>query len=134
MNRRAATVSGIGGVFIYANNAKSLSKWYARHFGLKFISGDAGKTFYLDFHYRNHKNPARRERTVFSIMAAKKRLPRRRGEFMVNYRVHNLEQLVRQLSRSGVRIEKIEDYDYGRFAWIQDPEGNQIELWQPVEG
>lgn len=53
--------------------------------------------------------------------------------FMINYRVSNLERMLEQLRRGGVEIEKVEDYDYGRFAWITDPEGNRIELWEPVE-
>ena len=52
--------------------------------------------------------------------------------FMVNLRVADLDALLAQLSSDGVRIDpKREDYDYGRFAWIYDPEGNKIELWQP---
>lgn len=128
-----AKVNGIGGVFIYANDARSLSEWYGRHFGLEFTSLDSGKTFYLDFHYRNDKDPAKRERTVFSIMSAEKRLPAERREFMVNYRVEDLDRFLEQLKRSGIEIEKTEEYEYGRFAWIRDPEGNRIELWQPIE-
>ena len=50
---------------------------------------------------------------------------------MINYRVANLERLLAQLRREGVAVEKVEDTDYGRFAWITDPEGNRIELWEP---
>jgi len=50
---------------------------------------------------------------------------------MINYRVANLEHMLKQLRRSKVKVEKVEDYDYGRFAWITDPEGNRIELWEP---
>ena len=50
---------------------------------------------------------------------------------MINYRVANLERILAQLRTSGVKIEKVEDFDYGRFAWITDPEGNRIELWEP---
>jgi len=52
---------------------------------------------------------------------------------MINYRVANLEKMLAQLRRSGVKIEKTEDYGYGRFAWITDLEGNRIELWEPKE-
>jgi len=50
---------------------------------------------------------------------------------MVNYRVSNLERMLAQLRRNGVAVEEIEDHDYGRFAWLTDPEGNRLELWEP---
>ena len=50
---------------------------------------------------------------------------------MINYRVANLDRMLEQLRKSGVKIEKVEDYAYGRWAWIMDPEGNRIELWEP---
>ena len=51
--------------------------------------------------------------------------------FLINYRVANLDRMLEQLRSAGVTVEKVEDYDYGRFAWITDPEGNRIELWEP---
>ncbi len=53
------------------------------------------------------------------------------SSLMINYRVANLDRMLEQLRKSGVKIEKVEDYAYGRFAWIMDPEGNRIELWEP---
>jgi predicted enzyme related to lactoylglutathione lyase len=50
---------------------------------------------------------------------------------MVNYRVANLNRMLEQLRGAGIAVEKVEDYDYGRFAWITDPEGNRLELWEP---
>jgi predicted enzyme related to lactoylglutathione lyase len=51
---------------------------------------------------------------------------------MVNYRVDNLDALLEALEKEGVRIDpRRENYDYGRFAWIMDPDGNRIELWEP---
>ena len=53
---------------------------------------------------------------------------------MLNYRVTNLDRMLAQLRDAGIVIEKVEDYDYGRFAWITDPEGNRLELWEPKPG
>jgi predicted enzyme related to lactoylglutathione lyase len=50
---------------------------------------------------------------------------------MVNYRVANLDRMLEQLRQNGVKVEKVEDLDYGRFAWVTDPEGNRVELWEP---
>ena len=52
---------------------------------------------------------------------------------MINYRVANLERMLDQLRRDNVPVEKVEDIDYGRFAWITNPEGNRIELYEPKE-
>lgn len=53
---------------------------------------------------------------------------------MINYRVENLDQLLDQLRSAGVEVDdRVEEYEYGRFAWIMDPEGNRIELWEPPE-
>jgi len=51
---------------------------------------------------------------------------------VVNYRVHDLTAFLEQLKADGVPVEKTEDFEYGRFAWIRDPEGNRIELYQPL--
>ena len=52
--------------------------------------------------------------------------------FMINYRVANLDSLLTELRAEGVEVDpRVEEYDYGRFAWVMDPEGNRIELWEP---
>lgn len=58
-----------------------------------------------------------------------------KSEFMINYRVENLEELMKVLVEEGVeQCGKIEEYEYGKFGWILDPEGRKIELWEPVKG
>ena len=53
---------------------------------------------------------------------------------MINLRVENLEELIEQLKKEGVQVVgKIEKYEYGKFGWVMDPEGNEIELWEPVD-
>ena len=51
---------------------------------------------------------------------------------MLNYRVENLDTLLDALAAEGVKIDGRQDYSYGRFAWVSDPEGNKIELWEPA--
>ncbi len=72
------------------------------------------------------------ESVVFSIQASPKPLSAERNQVRVNYRVRDLEGLKRQLRTSGVKIEQEEDSEYGGFAWVLDPEGNKIELYQPA--
>jgi predicted enzyme related to lactoylglutathione lyase len=69
---------------------------------------------------------------VFSISQSKVTLPTDRKEAVINYRVRDLPAFLDQLRADGIEIEKTEDFDYGRFAWIKDPEGNRIELYQPL--
>jgi predicted enzyme related to lactoylglutathione lyase len=126
------SVEGIGGVFIYANDAKTLSNWYAHHFGLKLETYEDGKVYGTEFKYRRLGDSSQVDSTVFSISQSKVTLPAERKECQINYRVKDLQKFLDQLKGDGIEPEKTEDADYGRFAWIKDPEGNRIELYQPL--
>ena len=130
-NKRVS-VDGIGGVFIQANDAKALSNWYAQHFGIQLETYVDGKTYGTEFKYRRLGNSSQVDSTVFSINQAKDTLPAERNQFVVNYRVLDLPAFLEQLKAEGIVPDKTEDADYGRFAWIKDPEGNKIELYQPL--
>src|SRR4029077_4576912 len=114
----------------------ALARWYSEHFGLVFQSsgGECGAdpNYWLEFVY--HDDPDRELRTtvVFAIQSAKSPLPAERHAVEINYRVPDLERFLAQLTAAGIPIEKREDFDYGRFAWIRDPENNRIELYQPL--
>jgi len=125
-------VDGIGGVFLYANDAKALSNWYAHHFGMRIETYEDGKVYGTEFKYRRLSDSSKIDSTVFSISQSKTPLPAERHECVVNYRVRDLVAFLAQLRADGIEVEKTEDYDYGRFAWIRDPEGNRIELYQPL--
>ncbi|HJQ11857.1 MAG TPA: VOC family protein [Gemmatimonadaceae bacterium] len=125
-------VEGIGGVFLFANDAKALSNWYAHHFGLRIETYEDGKVYGTEFKYRRLSDSSQVDSTVFSISQAKTPLPAERRECVINYRVRDLTSFLEQLKAEGVGVEKTEDFDYGRFAWIRDPEGNRIELYQPL--
>jgi len=129
---RRISVDGIGGVFIHANDAKALSNWYAHHFGLKLETYEDGKVYGTEFKYRRLSDSSKVDSTVFSITQSNVTLPPERKEAVINYRVRDLPAFVEQLKADGIEIEKTEDFDYGRFAWIKDPEGNRIELYQPL--
>jgi len=129
---KRVSVDGIGGVFIYANDAKALSNWYAHHFGLRLETYEDGKVYGTEFKYRRLGDSSQVDSTVFSISQSKVTLPSERSQAVINYRVRDLQSFLDQLKAEGVEIEKTEDFDYGRFAWIKDPEGNRIELYQPL--
>jgi predicted enzyme related to lactoylglutathione lyase len=130
----ATRVTGIGGVFLKANDPTALAAWYTRHFGLEFQSGGCGtdENFWLEFVARDETDRAQRVVTVFAIQSAKSHLPAERHAVEINYRVPDLAGLVAQLTAAGIAIEKQEDYDYGRFAWLRDLENNRVELYQPL--
>jgi predicted enzyme related to lactoylglutathione lyase len=123
-------VKGIGGVFLYAEDPQSLAAWYGQHFGLTFAEWEAGRCFGLIF--QSTDGDGTKAQTVFSIMKAKVPLGEGRPECVVNWRVADLEALCATLKVEGIAIEKQEDSEYGRFAWIHDPEGHRVELYQPA--
>lgn len=123
-----AKVTGIGGIFFKARDAGALRSWYERH--LKFETDQHSGWSFL---WRDLDNPNRLGRTVFSLFEENTTyFAPSQARFMVNYRVDNLDELLTELRQAGVRVEdRVEEYDYGRFGWVLDPEGNKIELWEP---
>jgi predicted enzyme related to lactoylglutathione lyase len=123
---RREQVTGIGGIFFKARDPGKLAAWYHEHLGLSV------KEQHADFEWREKDIPEQVGRTVWSVFAADTDYfgPASKP-FMINYRVANLDRMLEQLQRDGVVVEKIEQYDYGRFAWISDLEGNRVELWEP---
>ena len=118
-------VTGLGGIFFKAENVKELTSWYGKHLGLP--TNDYGATFLSKDEDGNdcetHWSPFKEETDYFE--PSKK-------QFMQNFRVFDLEKLLVQLKNEGVTIVgEVESYDYGKFGWILDPEGNKIELWEP---
>ena len=120
-------VTGIGGVFFRAKNPAALAGWYRKHLGIVVKDGAA------DFVWRERGNPKQLGRTVWSIFPKDTDyFGPGKPAFMVNYRVANLDRLLKQLRGARIKVEKVEEYDYGRFAWVTDPEGNRVELWEPA--
>ena len=122
-------VTGIGGIFIKAENPEQLYEWYEKHLGLKREPHGHGSML----HWREDENPERRGTTVWALFEKhSKYFEPSRAPFMLNYRVDDMDALLDALREEGVAIDpKRDDSDYGRFAWITDPEGNKIELWEP---
>jgi len=125
-------VTGVGGIFFKAENPEKLYEWYEKHLGIKREPHGGG----AELHWREDENPERRGTTVWALFKKdSKYFDPSHAPFMLNYRVDDLDALLEALKGEGVQIDpKREDYDYGRFAWIIDPEGNKIELWEPPKG
>ena len=121
-------VTGIGGVFFFSDNPKEIKEWYAKNLGF-----DINEWGSVSFEYRDVNKP--------EVIIPLQWNPFKKGseyfepskkEFMVNYRVQNIEALVTQLKANGVTIvDEMVTYDFGKFIHIMDAEGNKIELWEP---
>jgi len=122
-------VTGLGGVFFKAKDPKAMYAWYETHLGIKGEADGSG----VMFHWRDANDPGKTGLTVWSIFPeSTKYFDPSKAPFMLNYRVENLDALLAALREEGVAIDpKGEQYEYGKFAWITDPEGNRIELWEP---
>jgi catechol 2,3-dioxygenase-like lactoylglutathione lyase family enzyme len=125
-----AAVKGLGGVFLYAEDPKKLADWYSRHFGLDFMEWEPGTNYGLIFDSTDPDGT--QAQTIISFQKAKGPLGEGRPECVVNWRVTDLDALCAGLEAAGVPIEKREDSEYGDFAWIRDPEGRRVELYQPA--
>ena len=123
-------VTGLGGVFFKAKDPKAMYEWYEKHLGIKRSPDGSGAMF----HWRNAEQPEETGLTVWSIFPeSTKYFNPSTAPFMLNYVVDDLKGLVEALKAEGVTVEKVEEADYGKFAWIMDPEGNRIELWEPAK-
>ena len=119
-------VTGIGGVFFFSDNPKETKEWYAKNLGID--TNDWGATFESRSISNNDVieslqwSPFKKGDEYFS--PSKK-------DFMINYRVQNIEGLLGKLKENGVTIlDEIATYEYGKFLHIMDAEGNKIELWE----
>ncbi|MBZ5705786.1 MAG: VOC family protein [Acidobacteriia bacterium] len=122
-------VTGIGGIFFKSENPEKLYQWYEQHLGIRREEHGQGASF----EWHDAADSQKKGMTVWSIFPRNTKYfdPSRSG-FMINYRVDDLDALLQALKEEGVEIDPHrEDYNYGRFAWIMDPDGNRIELWEP---
>ena len=120
-------VTGLGGFFFKSKDPDVIKSWYKKHLGIP--TDQYGWTFWWKDEKGNkcstQWSPFTEDTQYFS--PSKK-------QFMMNFRVENLHELIAVLKEEGVTVVgEIEEYDYGKFGWILDPEGNKIELWEPVD-
>lgn len=122
-------VTGIGGVFFKCKDPKKLTEWYQQHLGLE--TNPYGATFEW---YERPDSTAKAQTQWTPFPETTKYFGNSGQDFMLNYRVENLEWLVAELKKEGVTIlDAIESYDYGKFVHILDAEGNKIQLWEAVD-
>lgn len=129
MSEKTPKVTGIGGVFFKSKNPEASREWYAENLGMKV--NEYGSTF----ESRNINQPEEINVLNWSPFDDKTDYFKPSNkEFMINYRVQNIEDLVNQLKSNGVTVlDDIETFSYGKFVHIMDAENNKIELWEPID-
>lgn len=127
-NDTTPKVTGIGGIFFFSDNPKETSEWYSKNLGLEV--NDWGSTFQS----RDLGKPDQINSLQWSpFKTGSDYFDPSKKEFMINYRVQNIEGLVKKLIANGVTVvDSIESSEYGKFVHIMDSEGNKIELWEPM--
>jgi predicted enzyme related to lactoylglutathione lyase len=116
------SILGIGGVFFKARDPVALAAWYREHLGVP-VSAEATHAVFADQQSNTIWSTFPADTDYFAPSSA---------PFMLNYRVADLDAMLKQLREAGVTVdERIEESEFGRFGWAMDPEGNRFELWQP---
>ena len=124
-------VTGIGGIFFKSDDPKKIKEWYGKHLG--FDVTEWGCSFqWKELDATDAKAPASTAWSPFKTDSDYFKPSEK--PFMFNYRVENLVALLKVLKEEGVQIVgEMQEYPYGKFGWIMDPDGNKIELWEPKD-
>ena len=122
-------VTGIGGIFFKCDNPEKIKEWYSKNLGL--VTNEYGSLF----EFGQSGESAKKGYLQWSPFPKNTNYFEPSGKyFMINYRVENLDGLVEELKENGVKIlDTIEEYEYGKFIHMLDPENNKIELWEPTD-
>ena len=120
-------VTSLGGIFFKCKDPDKMKEWYSKHLGLQTDS------YGTSFEWRQADDPTKKGYTAWSPFKENtKYMKPSKKDFMINYRVENLEWLIEELKKEGVKVvDEIESFEYGKFVHILDPENNKIELWEP---
>jgi predicted enzyme related to lactoylglutathione lyase len=124
-------VTGIGGIFFKAKDAQAMRAWYKRHLGIDVQSWGGAA-----FDWTDDAGKPVAGTTAWCINEAQSdQFAPGTSNFMVNYRVADLDALLAALRQEGCTVlDKVDDSEYGKFGWVIDPEGNKVELWEPPTG
>lgn len=120
-------ITGIGGIFFKAKDPKKLKDWYAAHFGMKMVQSGT------NFEWHQGADSTKKGFTLWAPFKESTRYFQPSDkQFMINYRVEHLAELLAQLKKDGIMLsDSVEKASYGDFVHLMDPEGNKIELWEP---
>lgn len=124
-------IDGIGGAFLFSSDPRRLAAWYREMLEIEPDGEDAEcGSIYKTYSYRDFDDPSRKKTTTWAILPAKGELAGAPRTGQINYRVKNMDELLARLRSKSVEIEETADYEYGKFAWVSDPDGNRVELFE----
>ncbi len=124
-------VTGIGGIFFKAKDAPALQAWYKRHLGIDVQEWGSAAFDWVD----SDGKPTGGTTAWLIAPEETDQFAPSKASFMVNYRVADLHALIAALKEEGCTVlDNIDESEYGKFAWVIDPEGNKVELWEPAVG
>lgn len=128
-DNKTKKVTGIGGIFFKCKDPEQMKDWYNKNLSLN--TNEYGSLF----EFRKSDEPDKKAYLQWSPFSEKtKYFEPSDKDYMINYRVENIEELVQDLKKNGITVvDSIETYEYGKFVHVMDPEGNKIELWEPVD-
>jgi catechol 2,3-dioxygenase-like lactoylglutathione lyase family enzyme len=127
------SVQGVGGVFVYSNDAAKLANWYRAMLGIEMEAHPDGDKYFKVFFTRDAESSALRENPVFAIYQAQAPLAESGRGFMLNLRTNDLARLLEQLRTRGVEVESNTlEWLRGKHAWIRDCDGNRVELYEEI--
>lgn len=123
-------IDGIGGVFLFSNNPKRLAEWYRENLGIHYSESPDCNSMYQSFEYRDFANASLKRTTTWAVLRSDHDLSGKPRTGQINYRVKSMTETLSHLQSKGVAVDKTEDCEYGKFAWVTDPDGNKIELFE----
>jgi predicted enzyme related to lactoylglutathione lyase len=128
MSRKGIT--GLGGIFFKSKDPKASMDWYSKNLGLT-----VDENYGASFLWRSDQNPEKAAYSVWSpFKETTKYFEPAQVPFMINFRVENLVELLHDLKANGIeQVGEMQEFEYGKFAWIIDPDGVKIELWEPAD-
>jgi len=129
MAQKKSFVQQIGGAFIYSKEPGKLADWYKDTLDIKYEKAEGFVCYYFSFYY-NELDSGKKAYIVWSILENKNRPDLKEKVFCINYRVADLDKKVTEFRKKKIEVKGVETYPEGKFAWITDPDGNTVELWE----
>jgi catechol 2,3-dioxygenase-like lactoylglutathione lyase family enzyme len=123
-------IDGIGGAFLFSNNPKRLAEWYRDSLGITYHESPEYNSIYKTFEHRDLTDASVKRTIAWAILPTDHDINGKPRTGQINYRVRSMAETLSHLRSKGVAIDKAEDSEYGKFAWVTDPDGNKIELWE----